>query len=205
MPDEPFRALLVGTHNAGKVSEYRELLSDLEATWVGLSNVGIAWEVDESGETFEENAVLKATSYAQASGLLTLADDSGLEVEALDGRPGVRTARFGGEGLDARERYMLLLEKLREVPVERREARFRCVVALANQAGVVATASGIVEGRIAFTPSGDEGFGYDPVFCLPEQELTMAQLPVGIKNQISHRARALTALRPRLEAILRET
>lgn len=204
MSSAPLRTLLVGTHNAGKVSEYRELLYDLDATWVGLGEVGIAWEVDESGETFEENAILKATRYAETSGLLTLADDSGLEVDALDGQPGVHTARFGGEGLDAIERYLLLLDRLRDVPVERRGARFRCVVALADLAGLMATASGVVEGRIALTPSGNEGFGYDPVFYVPEQALTMAQLPVAVKNQMSHRARALAALRPRLEAALRE-
>jgi XTP/dITP diphosphohydrolase len=204
MSNAPLRTLLVGTHNAGKVSEYRELLYDLDAAWVGLGDVGMAWEVEESGETFKENAILKATRYAEASGLLTLADDSGLEVEALDGQPGVRTARFGGEGLNAIERYLLLLDKLRGVPVEKRDARFRCVVALADKAGLIATASGIVEGRIAMAPSGNEGFGYDPVFYVPEQRLTMAQLPVAVKNQMSHRARALAALRPRLEAALRE-
>jgi XTP/dITP diphosphohydrolase len=188
----------------GKVSEYRELLYDLDAAWVGLDDVGIDWEVAESGETVEENAILKAARYAEASGLLTLADDSGLEVEALGGQPGVHTARFGGDGLNARERYLLLLDRLRDVPLERREARFRCVVALADTAGLIATASGIVEGSIALAPSGSEGFGYDPVFYVPAQGLTLAQLPVAVKNQTSHRARALAALKPRLEAALRE-
>lgn len=204
MSTKTLKTLLVGTHNAGKVAEYRALLSDVEATWVGLGDAGIDWDVEETGETFEENAILKATHYARASGLLTLADDSGLEVDALDGQPGVHTARFGGEGLSSEARYLLLLDKLAHVPQARRSARFRCVVALADRNGLLATANGVVEGRIAPAPSGAEGFGYDPVFYLPQQKVTMAQLPADIKNRISHRARALSALRPRLEALLLE-
>lgn len=202
MTSEAPRTLLVGTHNSGKVTEYRELLADIEASWIGLGEAGIDWEVEETGDSFESNAVLKATRYAQETGLLTLADDSGLEVDALNGQPGVHTARFGGEGLNSAQRYWLLLERLAGVPQERRKARFRCVVALADRHGLRATASGFIEGSIAMRPSGTGGFGYDPVFYLPERQLTMAQLPADVKNRISHRARALAALRPHLEAAL---
>lgn len=202
--DGRYRRLLVATHNKGKLAEYKDLLSNLGATFIDLDAAGIDWDVEETGKSFEENAVLKARAYAEASGLLTLADDSGLEVDALDGKPGVRTARFGGPGLTPVERYELLLQKLAKVPDKQRGARFRCVVALANSSGLLHTASGAIEGRIAHEPSGSEGFGYDPVFYISEQQATMAQLPTVVKNRISHRARALTALRPYLETLLAE-
>lgn len=194
--------LLVATHNQGKVVELAELLADLDVTLVGLDDVGITREVAETGTTFRENAVLKAETYARESGLLTLADDSGLEVDALDGRPGVHTARYGGEQLDARQRYEYLLSNLNGVPWEERSARFHCVVALARPEGVVATADGLLEGHIALAPSGDGGFGYDPVFYIDEHACTMAQLPADLKNRISHRGRAVTAIKPRLRAEL---
>lgn len=190
--------LLVATHNQGKVMELAELLADLDVTLVGLDDVGITREVAETGMTFRENAVLKAETYARESGLLTLADDSGLEVDALAGRPGVHTARYGGEALNARQRYEYLLSNLNGVPWEERSARFHCVVALARPEGVVATADGLLEGHIALAPSGDGGFGYDPVFHIDEQACTMAQLPAHLKNRISHRGRAVTAIKPRL-------
>ncbi len=196
------RTVLVATHNRGKVSEYEELMAGLHVSWVGLGDVGIGSDVDETGATFEENAILKAQAYARASGLLTLADDSGLEVDALDGRPGVHTARYGGVGLDSAQRYRLLLEQLAAVPMAARRARFRCVVALAQGEQLWGTASGVVEGQIAFEPAGKGGFGYDPVFYLPQYERTMAQLPAAVKNQISHRARALQALLPLLRSAL---
>ena len=196
------RTILVATHNRGKLKEYRELLTDLDVTWVGLSEVGIDWDIDETGVTFEENAILKATGYSRVCKLRTLADDSGLEVDVLGGEPGVYSARFGGAGLNSEDRYRLLLEKLAHVPWEQRGARFRCVVALADGASVHATASGAIEGRIALNPSGSGGFGYDPVFYVSSQQTTMAELPAETKNRISHRARALAALRPRLEALL---
>lgn len=195
----------MATHNKGKLEEYRDLLRDLQVTFVDLEEVGIGWDVEETGNSFEANAVLKATAYAEASGLLTLADDSGLEVDALDGKPGVHTARFGGPGLNSVERYELLLQKLADVPWRRRTARFRCVVALADPAGLLHTASGAIEGRIAQSPSGTEGFGYDPVFYVLQEQATMADLPAPVKNRISHRARALEALKPQLEALLAES
>jgi XTP/dITP diphosphohydrolase len=194
--------LLVATHNPGKVRQLASLLEELDVRLVSLEEAGIDWDVEETGETFEENAILKAQTYAGATGLLTLADDSGLEVDALGGKPGVRTSRYGGKGLDSAQRYMLLLEALNEVPWEERTARFRSVVALADAGGVLATAAGTVEGRIALAPAGSGGFGYDPVFYLDERKMTLAELPPGLKNRISHRARAVEAIRPKLAARL---
>lgn len=195
------QTLLVATHNRGKVAEFAEMLADLDLAWVGLDDVGIRQDVEETGRTFQENAELKALAYAAQTGLLTLADDSGLEVDALDGEPGVYTARYGGAGLSHQERYELLLRNLAGVPEAGRTARFRCVIALARPEGVVGTAVGVCEGRIAFAPAGSGGFGYDPVFFLPDRNLTMAQLPSAVKHQISHRGRAMQAILP----LLRET
>jgi XTP/dITP diphosphohydrolase len=197
------RKLLVATHNPGKVREYQALLADLPLEVTYLDAEGITLEVEETGHTFAENAVLKATTYARASGLWTWADDSGLEVDALDGAPGVYSARYGGSGLSDADRYRKLLDALTGAPWARRTARFRCVVALATPAGDVRTADGAREGIIAFGPAGSNGFGYDPVFYLPDRGLTMAQLPAETKHEISHRGRASRAAETLLEAMLR--
>jgi XTP/dITP diphosphohydrolase len=194
--------LLVATRNKGKLREYQELLAGLPAELTYLQGEGIAEDVEETGSTFSENAVLKAQRYALISGLLTLADDSGLEVDALGGEPGVHSARYAGAGATDEERYRLLLEKMKDVPPDERGARFRCVIAVAKPTGGTYTAEGICEGEIAFGPQGDFGFGYDPVFILRGLGRTMAQLPPGEKNRISHRARAAQAMRPVLERLV---
>lgn len=195
--------LLVATHNPGKVAEYAAMLSDLDLAWLTLDDAGVTDDVPETGDTFYENAVLKAVAYARETGLLTLADDSGLEVDALGGAPGVHTARYGGPGLTHEERYCRLLQALEGFPEEARTARFRCVIVLADGAGqLLGTAEGVCEGRIAAEPQGEGGFGYDPVFFLPERSRTMAQVPAEVKNRISHRGRALQAIAPRLRAVL---
>ena len=198
------RKLLVATRNAGKMNEYRELLQGLpvELTWPEAE--GITLEPEEAGATFAENAILKARAYAAASGLLTWADDSGLEVDALGGEPGVRSSRYAGPGASDADRYRLLLRKMAGVPWERRTARFRCVIAIADPAGALHTAEGTCEGIIAFAPRGANGFGYDPVFYLPDRDCTMAELSPAEKNQISHRARAARAARRILEEMLGE-
>ncbi|HIC93340.1 MAG TPA: non-canonical purine NTP pyrophosphatase, partial [Anaerolineae bacterium] len=155
--------LLIATNNPGKLREYEELLAGLPLELTSPAREGLSLEVAETGESFAENARLKAVAYARASGLLTLADDSGLEVDALSGRPGVHSARYAGEGADDEERYRLLLEEMRGVPWEKRTARFRCVIAIATPEGEVRTAEGTCEGIIAFEPRGEHGFGYDPV------------------------------------------
>jgi XTP/dITP diphosphohydrolase len=189
--------LLVATNNPGKLEEYQHLLRDLSLEIASLRQEEIDYEPEETGVTFEENAILKANAFAKRSGLLTLADDSGLEIDRLGGAPGVHSARYGGtrRGEDVR-RYEFVLRQLEGVPEPERTGRFRCVVALATPEGHVATAEGAIEGVIAFEPQGDHGFGYDPIFFIPKFDCTMAQLPPETKNRISHRARAAQAAVP---------
>ena len=168
--------LLVATHNRGKILEYRALLSNLPLAVTWLDEQGIAEDVEETGATFVENASLKAAAYAQLTGLWTWADDSGLEVDALDGRPGVYSARYGGPGLNDVDRYRRLLAELAPVAPEQRTARFHCVVALAIPGGPIYTAEAAIEGLIVDQPRGAHGFGYDPVFFIPDQQRTMAEL-----------------------------
>jgi XTP/dITP diphosphohydrolase len=196
--------LLVATHNKGKIAEYAGILGDLQIEWLTLDEAGVTREVDETGQTFLENAILKAVTYARQTGLYTLADDSGLEVDYLAGQPGVKTARYGGTGLTAAERYEVLLKNLAGVPWEDRTARFRCVVALADRRGeVIHTTEGVCEGIIALNPVGEGGFGYDPVFFLPERGLTMAQLTLEEKHQISHRGRAAYNIAPAIRIAMK--
>ncbi len=196
--------LLVATHNAGKAREYRDLLAGLpfEVTW--LDAEGIDLDVEETGATFEENAVLKATAYAGASGLWTWADDSGLAVDALGGAPGVYSARYARPGASDAARYRKLLDALAGVPWAERTARFRCVVALVSPGGELYTTDGACEGIIAFGPAGDGGFGYDPVFYLPDHGRTMAQLSSEEKHAISHRGRAARAMADTLRQIMQQ-
>jgi XTP/dITP diphosphohydrolase len=192
--------LLVASQNSGKIREYRALLDSLLAEIRSPQDLGLDLPVAEKGETYAENARLKAQAYARASELLTLADDSGLEVDALDGAPGVRSARYAS-GSDA-DRVTALLQHLDGVPWEERTARFRCVIAIVTPQGQVYTADGTCEGVIATSPAGSGGFGYDPVFYLPEHDLTMAQIPPPVKNRISHRARAAQNALPILRRLL---
>jgi XTP/dITP diphosphohydrolase len=196
--------ILVATHNRGKLREFAELLAGLPIEWVSLDDVGITEEIEETGETFEANARLKAAGYARLSNLLTLADDSGLEVDALGGEPGVFSARYGGPDTNDVDRYEMVLEKLKGVPDERRAARFRCVVAVAVPGGELFTAEGVVEGAIAHGPRGSNGFGYDPIFWMSGYGATLAELGPDIKNRISHRGRAVQAIRPRLKSLIQE-
>lgn len=200
--------LLIATGNPGKVREYDELLAGIPVTCIRPADVGIDLKVSEGGATYHENAVLKAETYARAGrshGIwLTLADDSGLEVDALNGRPGVHSARYGGPDFDDADRWRLLLQELEGVPWEQRTARFRCVIALATADGRVATVEGVCEGRIALHAAGTGGFGYDPVFYLPGQNCTMAQLPKGVKSSISHRAHAARAAIPIIAQLIHE-
>ena len=189
------RPLLIATNNRGKLREYRQILAGLPFVLTSLDEQGLDFEVPEEGATFAANAIAKARAYAAASGLLTLADDSGLEVEALGGEPGVRSARYAGEGASDAERIALLLSRLTGVPPERRQARFVCVIAVAEPGGQVRTVTGHVSGVIAPRPKGSGGFGYDPVFYIPELGRTMAELSAAEKNRISHRARAGQAAR----------
>ena len=182
--------LLLATNNEAKVREYRNLLQKLPFELVTLAELGMTTIVNEVGESLEENARLKATVLAAKSQLLALADDSGLEVDALGGEPGRLSARYAGEKASDRDRISYLLAKLEGVPWQRRFARFRCVIAIATPDGKVELCSGECRGVITFEPRGEQGFGYDPIFYLPELGKTMAELPLEIKNQISHRGQA---------------
>ncbi len=184
------RKLLLATNNRGKVREYRSLLQNLSYELVTLAEQGITTTVSEVGESLEENARLKATLLAVESQLLALADDSGLEVDALGGEPGRLSARYAGENASDKDRVDYLLLRLEGVPWEKRTARFRCVIAIATPDGEVEFCSGECQGFITFEPRGEQGFGYDPVFYLPEFDKTMAEIPLKIKNQVSHRGQA---------------
>ncbi len=182
--------LLLATNNQAKVREYKSLLSNLPFELVTLAEQGITTVVDEVGGSLEENARLKATTLAAESQLLALADDSGLEVDALGGEPGRLSARYAGEGASDRDRVNYLLLRLRDVSWEKRSACFRCVIAVATPGGEVGLCSGECRGMIIFEPRGEQGFGYDPVFYLPELGKTMAELPFEMKNRVSHRGQA---------------
>jgi XTP/dITP diphosphohydrolase len=182
--------LLLATTSQKKIGELSSILAGIPATLVTPGEVGLTLEVAETGTTFAENATLKALAFARAGELAALADDSGLEVDALGGEPGVRSARYAGPRATDADRIALVLDRLRGVPDERRTARFRCVIALATPEGLVGTVEGTCEGLIAHRPAGEHGFGYDPIFFLPELGRTMAELDPPAKHAVSHRGRA---------------
>jgi XTP/dITP diphosphohydrolase len=186
--------LLIATHNRGKLIEYQEMFDD-QFDLVTLDDVGIRDDVEETGATLAENARLKAISYARQSGLLTLADDSGLEVDALGGEPGVYSKRYAGENKSDAERNTFLLNKLRDAPRGKRSARFRCAIAIAAPDGQLWETDGACEGEVGFEPRGTNGFGYDPIFKVAECGVRMAELSTAEKNKISHRARAAQGTR----------
>ena len=183
--------LLIATHNEGKLREFCVFFANAGYSLLSLNDVGIHTEVEETGATLEDNAALKATTYAQLSGMATIADDSGLEVDALGGEPGVRSARFAGRDATDSERIALLLHKVDNVPSFQRTARFRCVIALKKPGKPVRLYSGHCNGLIANEARGDQGFGYDPIFFLPQLNKTMAELNFEEKNAISHRGHAV--------------
>ena len=193
------RTLLLATTNRHKVEEFRAIFADLPFTLLSLNDIQLDMDVEETGTTFRENAELKARAYAQASGMLYLADDSGLEIDALGGAPGVYSARFAGPEATYEERFDILLKQLRDVPMEGRTARFRCVISLAEPSGYLHSVDGTIEGVIADAPRGKNGFGYDPIFLVPDLGKTTAELTAEQKNKISHRGRAAHLARELLE------
>jgi XTP/dITP diphosphohydrolase len=193
--------VLLATNNQNKIRELREILQSMPASLVSPKDAGIDVHVEETGRTYVANARKKALAFARASGLVALADDSGLEVTALDGAPGVYSARYAGEGAGSADRIALLLRNLHGVPWERRQARFVAVVTIAAPDGRVRWRLGECRGMITFAPQGAGGFGYDPVFYMPEFGCTMAELPGEIKNRVSHRARAALRVIPLLGAV----
>ena len=191
---------MIATHNAGKLVELSDLMREVPYSLVSLSDVGIELDVEETGETLEANAVLKATTYARLAGLPTLADDSGLEVDALGGAPGVHSARYAGPDATDADRITKMLDNLAPHP-QPWTARFRCVIAIVTPGGDIELHRGACEGVIISEPRGDNGFGYDPAFLFPEQGRTMAELSDAEKNAVSHRGiaarKAAEALRNR--------
>ena len=201
---------MLATTNPGKVREYVALLGGLPVRLVRLDEVGLA-QGPETGATFAENAVQKARHAAAGSGLVALADDSGLEVDGLGGAPGVRSARYAGEAADDEANRRRLIRELAAVPAERRTARFRCAVAIArpgagegSEPEILALVEGTCEGVVLTEPRGAHGFGYDPLFLLPERGLTLAELPPEEKNRLSHRARAVERALPALRALVED-
>ncbi|MFC2039369.1 XTP/dITP diphosphatase [Chloroflexota bacterium] len=190
--------LLLATRNPAKAHEYTLLLAGIPFEIVTLDEQGIETQVSETGQTLEENATLKAVAHASLTNLLALADDSGLEVDALGGEPGVLSARYAGAHASDDEMIEHLLTKLKGVPWERRSARFRCVIVIASPGGWVELCHGQCKGVIALSPKGENGFGYDPVFYLSERGKTMAELSLEDKNQISHRGLAAKQARQTL-------
>ncbi|MBI3242780.1 MAG: XTP/dITP diphosphatase [Chloroflexi bacterium] len=190
MTASPLPKLLIATHNPGKIKEFAAIFDGLAVEYLTLNDAGITEAIPETGDTYAANALLKATAACRATGLLTLADDSGLEVDALGGRPGLYAARYAGPNATNADRWAKLLGELGETQQAGRAARFRCAIALCAPGREPVIVEGVCEGQIAFAPAGTGGFGYDPLFYMPEFGCTMAELDEAIKNQVSHRARA---------------
>lgn len=196
--------IVIATNNAKKLYELRNILDGLNIKAISQSEAGIDIEVEETGSTFEENALLKAKAVCEASGLPTVADDSGLEVSALNGEPGVLSARYAGVGAKDKERYNLLLNNMNGVPEGQRQAKFVCAIAFCMPKGNSFTVRGECDGEITFEPSGTGGFGYDPVFYVKEFGCTFAQLKPEQKSSISHRGKALRLFKERLEKNIKD-
>ena len=193
---------VLATHNPGKLKEMGAILAQFGVEVVSPKDLGLTVDVEETGATFAENAMLKAKAICAAAKLPAIADDSGLCVDALNGGPGVYSARYGGEGLDDKGRYMLLLNNMRGQTT--RAAHFACAIACAFPNGDTLTAEGRCDGTIAFAPMGEGGFGYDPVFFVPEKAKTFGQLTAEEKSAISHRGRALESFVGKLETYLKK-
>ena len=187
--------IIVATRNKGKIREIRDSLKGFDLRIYALSDFPDVPEVEEDGSSFAENALKKARFYSKLLGKLTIADDSGLEVDSLKGLPGIYSARYAGERASGRENNRKLLSEIRGVPVSKRGARFRCVIAITSPDGKEATAEGSCKGRIGVKEKGKKGFGYDPLFILPKYGKTMAELTLEEKNRVSHRGKALRKIR----------
>lgn len=207
MTTSPARRLLIATTNPHKIREFREILVGLPYELATPLDLGLSIEVEETGATFAENAALKATAWADAAHMLALADDSGLEIDALGGEPGIYSARWAGEDISYEERFRILLARLADVPAERRTARYRAAIAVAEPApdGLCGMVEGTLEGQIASAPAGSGGFGYDPIFYVPDQQRTVGQMSAEEKHRISHRARAAEAARVLLQRLADES
>jgi XTP/dITP diphosphohydrolase len=189
------REIILATSNEGKIKEFRDILQGLDVELLSLRDVGIDIDVEENGTSFEENAIIKAETVCKSTGKIALADDSGLEVDYLNRAPGIYSARFLGEDTSYTRKNNYIIDKLKGIDFEKRSARFVCAIACAFPNGNTVTRRGIIEGYIADKMSGLNGFGYDPIFYVPQYNCTTAEMPIELKNQISHRAKALIAIR----------
>lgn len=189
------KKIIFATGNAGKMKEIRNILSDLPVQVLSMKEVGIQTDIVEDGKTFAENAVIKARAIMQLTGEVVLADDSGLEIDYLNKEPGIYSARYMGEDTSYRIKNANLIQRLEGVPDEKRTARFVCAIAAAFPDGTVKTTEGTIEGRIGYEEKGENGFGYDPIFYVPEFGCTTAELSEERKNKISHRGRALAEMK----------
>lgn len=192
------KKIIFATGNAGKMKEIREILKDLDAEVLSMKEAGVEADIVEDGKTFEENAVIKAKTVCELTGEIALADDSGLEIDYLNKKPGIYSARYMGEDTSYRIKNANLIERLEGVPDEKRTARFVCAIAAAFPDGTVKTVRGTMEGRIGYEEAGENGFGYDPIFYLPEYGCSSAELSMEEKNKISHRGKALRAIKEEL-------
>ena len=192
------KKIIFATGNAGKMKEIREILKDLDAEVLSMKEAGVEAEIVEDGKTFEENAVIKAKTVCKLTGEIALADDSGLEIDYLNKEPGIYSARYMGEDTSYRIKNANLIKRLEGVPDEKRTARFVCAIAAAFPDGTVKTVRGTMEGRIGYEETGENGFGYDPIFYLPEYGCSSAELSMEEKNKISHRGKALRAIKEEL-------
>ncbi len=190
--------IIFATGNQGKMREIRDIMSDLDAEILSMKEAGIEADIEEDGKTFEENAVIKAKAVAAFTDAIVLADDSGLEIDYLNKEPGIYSARYLGEDTSYAVKNKNLIERLAGVPDEKRTARFVCAIAAVMPDGEIVTTRGVIEGRIGYEEKGDNGFGYDPIFYVPEYGVTTAQLTEDEKNRISHRGRALNAMKTEL-------
>lgn len=192
------KKIIFATGNAGKMKEIREILKELDAEVLSMKEAGVEADIVEDGKTFEENAVIKAKTVCELTGEIALADDSGLEIDYLNKEPGIYSARYMGEDTSYRIKNANLIGRLEGVPDEKRTARFVCAIAAAFPDGTVKTVRGTMEGRIGYEEAGENGFGYDPIFYLPEYGCSSAELSMEEKNKISHRGKALRAIKEEL-------
>lgn len=187
--------IIFATSNQGKMNEIRDILKDTDIEPLSLKDLGIDIDIEENGTSFEENAIIKAETICKITGEIVLADDSGLEVDYLDKAPGIYSARFLGETTPYSVKNNYIIDQLRDAKKDERSARFVCVIACSFPEDDTITRTGIVEGIIAEQISGSNGFGYDPIFYIPKYNCTTADMPINLKNQISHRAKALRAMK----------
>ena len=194
------RKIIFATGNEGKMKEIRMILSDLGYEICSMKEIGLDMEIEENGTTFEENAIIKARAISERTGEIVLADDSGLEVDYLNGEPGIYSARFLGEDTpyDVKNRY--IINQLADAKGDERSARFVCAIACVFPNGDVKTTRGTIEGLIGYEQKGSNGFGYDPIFYIPEYDCTTAELSAEVKNEISHRGKALEAMKEIIQA-----